>query len=193
MAYLIALILAAVFVSHGSCYSSGAPLKVCGSMQPGHGGALRQTSASPYTITVTFQNRTAATTYDKNKLLTVTIFGNGYKGLLLQAREVGTTTPVGRFDATSLPVDTKLITCTSTDDSLTHSNSNSKSNITVRWVASTQTPKKIKFVATVVQLKPTYWMDVSSPELIFTGQAANCKGAGILVLLMSLVQQLLLI
>ena len=60
----------------------------------------------------------------------VTITGGAYQGFLLQARNAAGT-PVGRFP--SAPVNTKSISCTSADSSMTHANTVAKNGFTYTW------------------------------------------------------------
>ena len=67
---------------------------------------------------------------------------------------------VGRF--TSYPSEVQAIACFSSDDALTHISSNLKSDISVQWVPPGQDVGTIVFVATVVQSKDVFWVDIYS-------------------------------
>ena len=91
-----------------------------------------------------------------------------YRGFLLEARRWDGTNrdPVGTF--TNYPSGVRAIACLGTDDTLTHSSSNPKSDIKVQWVPPNQEVGNIVFVATVVQSKDIYWVDIYSKTV--TGQ-----------------------
>ena len=60
----------------------------------------------------------------------------------------------------------KAIACSAYDDTLTHSSNDLKSNITVQWLPPSQDVGGIVFVATVVQSREIYWIDVYSRTVI---------------------------
>lgn len=68
-----------------------------------------------------------------DSIFSVFIAGS-YQGLLLQARKKGTTTMVGTFSG--VPINTKLMKCDNTDDTVTHSNANDKTGFFVTWVTN---------------------------------------------------------
>ena len=74
--------------------------------------------------------------------------------------------PVGTF--TSYPSGVRAIACYASDDALTHTASSLKSDISVQWIPPGQDISSIVFVATVVQSKEVYWVDIYSN--IVTGE-----------------------
>ncbi|XP_070553458.1 putative defense protein 3 [Ptychodera flava] len=140
-------------------YGSGAPNTACTSMRPGHTGVSPQSSSTnPFTVTA------SSTTYSPGQTITVTITGSSFRGMLLQARQPGQTTPIGVFS--NRPSNTKLKTCSSNSDSVTHSNTNQKSSgSTFTWTAPQTGVGNIEFVATLARSFSEYWMDVKSAEL----------------------------
>ncbi|XP_035688990.1 putative ferric-chelate reductase 1 isoform X1 [Branchiostoma floridae] len=160
---LLALVVVASLLSGGEAYGTGAPLSACTSQQPGHYGFTAQTSASPYSLTV------SSSEYTPGQTLTVQITGADFQGFLIQARKVGTTTAVGFF--TSLPSGTKSNNCdnavASGDNTATHSSTAAKRDLTLTWSAPENQAGQgtIEFVATVAQQKATYWMGITSAQL----------------------------
>ncbi|XP_078571604.1 putative defense protein 3 isoform X2 [Branchiostoma floridae x Branchiostoma japonicum] len=160
---LLALVVVASLLSGGEAYGTGAPLSACTSQQPGHYGFTAQTSASPYSLTV------SSSEYTPGQTLTVQITGGDFQGFLIQARKVGTTTAVGFFS--SLPSGTKSNDCdnavASGDNTATHSSTAAKRDLTLTWSAPENQAGQgtIEFVATVAQQKATYWMGITSAQL----------------------------
>ena len=64
--------------------------------------------------------------------LSVCVTGKKFQGILLQMRAEGSTTPVGTFNGTKgiLANDTKVMTCTADNDTVTHSKPTDKANQT---------------------------------------------------------------
>nr|AFM85666.1 hypothetical protein [Callorhinchus milii] len=141
-------------------YPTGAPEGACESMAPKHKNVSPQTSASPYSITA------SNSLFKADQKVQVTITGEPYQGLLLQAREMSKSTAVGTWEAP--PNNTKPIKCFNVmNSSITHSNTYLETNETVyTWIPpSSNKCIKIQFVATVAKNKATYWLNVRSPQL----------------------------
>ncbi|CAH1238174.1 FRRS1 [Branchiostoma lanceolatum] len=161
MSFVLAIVVA--LLSGAEAYGSGAPLSACTSQQPGHVGTSAQTSASPYSLTV------SSSEYTPGQTLTVQITGGDFQGFLIQARKVGTTTAVGFFS--SLPSGTKANDCDNVvaagDNTATHSSTATKRDLTLTWSApeSQAGQGTIEFVATVAEAKPTYWMGIKSSQI----------------------------
>ncbi|CAH1789511.1 unnamed protein product [Owenia fusiformis] len=138
---------------------NGAPITACVNMHPNH-GIGPQNSTSP------FQVHSTLTKYKPNQRITVQLRGpRQFRGVLLQARvqSGNPTTPVGTFHMDGQPArDLKTLTCTARDDAVTHSNRNLKGNIEVVWTAPNRNFGNIQFVATFVESKTRYWMNVKS-------------------------------
>jgi hypothetical protein len=100
--YTILVIIKLLSVREGCAYKTGAPPGACSSLTPGHGVQL--TGNNPFTIRV--QRISPA-------LLHVTVSSSDnsdFKGFILQAREVGSSTPLANFQ--NPPDHTQLTTCT---------------------------------------------------------------------------------
>ncbi|XP_066264045.1 putative defense protein 3 [Branchiostoma lanceolatum] len=160
-------------------FGSGAPTSACTTMQPGHlnngTSVAAQNSTSPYSIVPGTSSYTAGGT------VSVQILGPVFQGFLLQARQTGMTTPVGTFS--NAPNNTKTTMCTAADSSMTHDNTNAKENITLTWTAPSTTMGNIEFVATIADVKTTYWMNVKSSEI----SGATITRATAYVILFSLI------
>ena len=107
--YTILVIIKLLSVREGHAYGSGAPPKACPTLTPGHGVQL--TGKNPFTIRV--QRISPA-------LLHVTVSSSDnsdFKGFILQAREVGSSTPLANFQ--NPPDHTHLIKCTEAAVSMT--------------------------------------------------------------------------
>ncbi|CAH1249082.1 FRRS1 [Branchiostoma lanceolatum] len=150
------------FLSACDAFGTGAPATACMTMHPGHKinattDVVPQTSASPYSIVVEGSRYTPGSTFS------VQIVGPVFRGFLLQARRPGMTTPIGTFS--NAPTNTKTTMCTTADSSMTHDNPSVKQNITLTWNAPSAGIGTVQFVATVAEMKVTYWMNVMSAEV----------------------------
>nr|XP_006818800.1 PREDICTED: flocculation protein FLO11-like [Saccoglossus kowalevskii] len=137
---------------HG--YPTGAPTSACETMIPGHVRTSAQTIPAPYSIHL------SSSMYSFDEPLIVTITGELYKGILLQARPVQQTTPYGTF--LTPPRGLHSINCTNPLDSLTHSMSIFKKNTSFTWTPSSNDVGDIEFVATIAQNHNVYWIGVKS-------------------------------
>ncbi|KAL3841490.1 hypothetical protein ACJMK2_019628 [Sinanodonta woodiana] len=143
------------------CYPSGAPDIVCSSMIPNHGVSANN-SAAPYTIT------TSKSTYKSNEEITVTIQANSglyFMGFFIQPRKNGSISQpdtVGTLTGDSL---TKNPCVTSSQAALTHINKTVKYSVNMTWRAPAEALDTVVFVATIVQSKFVYWVNVKSPEV----------------------------
>ncbi|KAI8496252.1 hypothetical protein Bbelb_260930 [Branchiostoma belcheri] len=143
-------------------FGTGAPAGACTTMMPGHldsnnASVAAQTSTSPYSIEL------GVTSYQAGGTVSVQIMGPVFRGFLLQARQPGSTTPVGTFS--NAPTNTKTTTCTTADNSMTHSNTDAKENITLTWTAPSPAVGNVQFVATIAEVKETFWMNVASATI----------------------------
>ncbi|XP_028290083.1 putative ferric-chelate reductase 1 [Gouania willdenowi] len=148
------------------CYSSGLVMDSCEDMWPHHSGLDPQTRPPPFTITselrrsglgeVTVQLQAAASF--------------SFKGFLLQAREVGASTPVGSFNLTT--VDSQILSCNHRHNSaVSHSSASSKTFIEVTWKPGGTKP--VQFFGVFVQNYSTFWIDVESSVVNLTGEGRS--------------------
>eukprot|EP00057_Strongylocentrotus_purpuratus_P003767 XP_003727312.1 PREDICTED: putative defense protein 3 isoform X2 [Strongylocentrotus purpuratus] len=148
-------------------YPSGAPLGTCVNLTPGHRNNASmiippQTGPSPYALSV------SKNMYTPKEALTVSVTGGSFRGILLQAR-LADDTLVGSFS--NAPTNTKLIDCTNSSDSVTHSNSDPKSaGTSFTWTAPDEVGN-VTFTATVLQEYEVFWVKLTSQEISATAAA----------------------
>ncbi|XP_069795133.1 putative ferric-chelate reductase 1 isoform X2 [Narcine bancroftii] len=158
--FVVAFI-AATFLVDVSGYSSGQVSGVCTSMAPNHGPSA-QTSDAPFQVTA------SSSTFNPGDVITVTLKSNlgvNFRGFLLEARSaVSTSTiPLGTFNTTS--PEAQLLNCnvdgiTYNDSAVSHNSKSEKNEIIVTWTAPNT--GHIKFRATFVMTKETFWIGVKS-------------------------------
>ncbi|XP_064188247.1 putative ferric-chelate reductase 1 [Anguilla rostrata] len=146
-------------------YGNGMVPESCTDMVPRHPGNA-QTTSSPYTVT---SNMTSYKAGDAIKV-TLQASSTAFIGFMLQAREVGGSVPVGSFTITN--TGTQRLNCNGVSNSaVTHTSAASKTNVQALWTApSSGSLKDIEFRATFVQRTNTYWVQVKSSKVIFSGQ-----------------------
>jgi hypothetical protein len=108
--YTILVIVKLLSVREGCAYKTGAPPGVCSSLTPGHG---EQPLTGNNLFTIRVQPLSPAILH-----VTVSSSDNSdFKGFILQAREVGSSTPLAKFQ--NPPDHTQLTTCTQNRASIT--------------------------------------------------------------------------
>ncbi|XP_062845286.1 putative defense protein Hdd11 [Trichomycterus rosablanca] len=172
--FLVALWLQILTPAWG--YGTGAPITVCESMLPSH-GVTAQSTPSPFTIVPN------NTTFRNGQSITVLINGSDYAGVLLQARSGSSTSTSALGTWGTAPTNTQILTCSGNNKgAITHSNENTKNNLTVfTWTPPTS-GNSVFFVATVAKSKAVYWVNVQSTMLtrapgdtVTPGSAADPK------------------
>ncbi|XP_033097528.1 fibropellin-1-like isoform X2 [Anneissia japonica] len=152
------LILLLTLIPVASGNSEGANTGACANLTPRHGSFSAQTSTSPWGIFV------GGPSYTPGQPFSVTVQSTGsqqYKGLLLQARPVGTIAPVGTW--TTNVADTQQMTCSNANDGITHSNNFLKPlTSTFIWLPPSTSVGSVQFHATFVESYSTFWVDVVS-------------------------------
>ncbi|XP_039602036.1 putative defense protein 3 [Polypterus senegalus] len=160
MAYgkVVSLVVSLFVVTRVQSYPSGAPTGVCSSMLPSHPPASPSNNTSIYTVNFTVN------AYKPGQAVSVKIAGNQYKGFLLEARDAGQNI-VGSW--ISPPSNCKLITCTTGNDAVTHSDNTPKvPSLLFQWKAPSENcPSKVTFYATVVQSEYVFWTMLKSADL----------------------------
>nr|XP_015830017.2 putative ferric-chelate reductase 1 [Nothobranchius furzeri] len=153
-------------------YPSGKVTGSCSDLTPQH-SRLARTTQSPYTVT------TDKSSYGLGEQVTVYLKTSGtpFTGFLLEAREAGSSTPVGSFVAT--PSNTQGLTCSQRSNSaLSHTSASSKTIIQATWQSDpSQNTNSIQFHASFVQSYNTFWVDVKSPVLSRSGTSGSSTGA----------------
>ncbi|XP_077192426.1 uncharacterized protein LOC143836790 isoform X2 [Paroedura picta] len=149
----------AAFTSTVHGYPYGDVSIACDSMLPDHGRAP-QTSSPPFVIAVSFDR------YDPGNEIQVILEGTsqyGFKGFMLQAREVDGNIPVGTFRI--IDRNTQGLACANISNSaLSHINPSVKYQVKTAWVAPHNT-KRIRLIGTFVQNHDIYWVGVHSKTL----------------------------
>ncbi|XP_030429731.1 putative ferric-chelate reductase 1 isoform X2 [Gopherus evgoodei] len=140
----------------------------CDSMLPSHGNFVSQTTAAPYRISI------SSSSFDPGNKITVTLQGidsSTFKGFLLQARAVSGDGIVGTFQI--IDPNTQGLLCNQVENSsMSHTNRNSKQNVTTIWVAPSGTGN-VQFRATVVQNVSVFWADVRSQILVSSSSSVD--------------------
>ncbi|KAG6443425.1 putative ferric-chelate reductase 1 homolog [Manduca sexta] len=142
-------------------HGSGAPPGACADQMPRHSGVEVQTSVPPYMIL------TSGAQVRQGDVLNVTIGSPAgapvpIGGFILQAREIQDPDAiVGKF--VKVPPTTHVITCSGTNDTVTHSSPEEKPAMTFQWQAPSDFLGGIEFRATVAQSYATFWKNVESP------------------------------
>ncbi|KAK3592567.1 hypothetical protein CHS0354_000897 [Potamilus streckersoni] len=155
------LLLGILIFGQVMCYPNGAPQSACSSMIPNH-GASASSIPSPYNIT------TSKSTYKPNEEITVIIKDvsgeNAIRGFLIQPRRkssISHPNTVGSLTGGSMTRNP----CTASMAALTHTNNNNTSTVNITWKAPADARETVVFVATIVQRKEIYWLNIQSPEV----------------------------
>uniref|UniRef100_A0A8C8VE31 Ferric-chelate reductase 1 n=1 Tax=Pelusios castaneus TaxID=367368 RepID=A0A8C8VE31_9SAUR len=142
----------AVFSARVLGFPGGNISVACDSMLPNHGNSVLQTTLAPYNIS------TSATSFNPGDKIRVGLGGidsSSFKGFLLQARAVNGNGIVGTFQI--IDPNTQGLLCNAVQNSsVSHTNPNSKLNVTAVWIAPSGTGN-VEFRATVVQNFSVFW------------------------------------
>uniref|UniRef100_A0A8C5QAV1 Ferric-chelate reductase 1 n=1 Tax=Leptobrachium leishanense TaxID=445787 RepID=A0A8C5QAV1_9ANUR len=146
-------------------YPSGLVTDSCFTMLPSHRNNVQQSGTVPFNITV------SRNTFYPGDVITVTInaVGSEFKGFLLQARTLGSNRIVGTFTLTNSR--SRILSCNTTDSTVSHINNYLKASITANWTAPTGLGP-IRFRATVLKDYYTFWYGVDS-EIITSLQISS--------------------
>ncbi|XP_072038374.1 uncharacterized protein [Amphiura filiformis] len=152
----------------------------CTTLFPEGHAAAAQTSPSPYGISITGGRYTPGLPYE------VTLTGSQpFRGVLLQARVVGTDTPIGTWEINNEAI-FRLTNCGGQPNSLTHQNSLDKTlPRTVSWKAPLSLRDDVQFIATFVQERRTFWTRIRSASAQYSGtvymacSSAPCLNGGV--------------
>ncbi|XP_013385489.1 putative defense protein Hdd11-like [Lingula anatina] len=147
-------------------YPYGAPVGSCLAMFPTGHAVDQQTSAPPFQIQV------SQATYNPNDVINVTLHtlaSDLYKyweGVLLQARRVAGNMdePIGTWTIMANDTnDLKTLNCSGINNSaVTHNVEKHYVTKVVQWTAPPQAQGHVKFRATFVKNKVTFWVNVMS-------------------------------
>ncbi|XP_052399219.1 putative ferric-chelate reductase 1 isoform X1 [Carassius gibelio] len=161
------VLLCCVGVVH--CYGNGLVSAACDSMTPVHGGNSAQSTNAPFSIT------TDKTTFKEGDQITVFLSsqsGDKFEGFMLQARRVGSSTPIGTFTVTS---NAQLLSCNGVANrAVSHTSDDKKSSIQAKWTAPTSGQLgDIEFRATFAKGFSTFWVGVKSSTVAYNGTGTS--------------------
>ncbi|KAM9488282.1 putative ferric-chelate reductase 1 [Clarias gariepinus] len=163
---LILLLLGCVWVCE--CYPNGQVSSSCDNLTPSHGSSA-QTSAPPYTVTAD------TSSYKQGDTITVTLSATswGFRGFILEARQVGGNTAIGSFSLVGS--DSQLLTCFGVPNSAVSQKSSAlKTQIQSKWKApTTGNLGNIEFRATFVRDTLTFWVGVKSSQITYSGTSTG--------------------
>lgn len=158
--FKLIIVLICSLITNLTAYPSGAPSGVCQSMTPIHGGIQPQNTIPPFQLNVSVNK----VKYDE--IITINITGSEinykFKGFIIQARN-SNNTAIGEFVNLNTEY-VKSMDCNGIS-SITHSNANLKSNITVEWRSPSNYKGKFHFYVTIVESLPIFWIKVQSTEI----------------------------
>lgn len=132
---LLLLAVLCTLLTPSSTLPDGAPVSVCTTMLPFHGGGIApMTTASPFKISI------AQTKVSQGQTIIVAIESTPpeltFGGYMIHARaRNGANQVVGRFAPSSVGGLVKLIDCDGTENTATHSIPTPKSNFELTWQA----------------------------------------------------------
>lgn len=150
---VVALLL---FLNTAHALPQGAPTKVCHTMLPFHGGGIvRQQGPSPFSVTALRDNGDVLVTIKSSIEIPV-------QGFMLQGR-IRDGELAGVFEPTSNAVHT--IDCQHPGDTVTHSNTQPKPAVEVRWKPPIGYVGPVIFNATIAQDYSTFWVGEESESL----------------------------
>ncbi|XP_030852078.1 uncharacterized protein LOC100890012 isoform X4 [Strongylocentrotus purpuratus] len=151
-------------------YPSGAPINACVNLTPGHRYSASviippQTGPSPYSLSV------SKNMYTPSEVLTVSVTGRSFRGILLQAR-LADDTLVGTFS--DPPTNTKLLQCTDPGDSVTHTSyAHKEAGTSFTWTAPSSDVGNVIFTATFLLEYNEFWVKVTSQEIMASTDFIN--------------------
>lgn len=150
---------------------NGAPESVCNTMLPFHGGGIPPlTTASPFRITPV----TSVVGSGQELQIEIESFPANvvFKGFMIQARNRFPPNEVlGQFELTDESA-VKLINCAGESNTATHTNTNTKKDLALEWIAPSNFKGEVVFNATIAQEYDKFWVGlVSTPvKIVESGQ-----------------------
>ncbi|KAM9332594.1 putative ferric-chelate reductase 1 [Pholidichthys leucotaenia] len=142
----------------------------CEDMLPHHSKLSPNTGPSPFSVMTEHSSYTYG---EEIKIQLRALASTPFTGFLLQAREVGSRSPVGSFVVPEGGA--QLLKCNQRPNStVSHTSASPKSDIQVIWKShSSGSMKAIQFQASFVQKYETFWINVTSSVLTFTADSTN--------------------
>ncbi|KAJ8960121.1 hypothetical protein NQ318_003840, partial [Aromia moschata] len=159
-----AVILLVVLAPRARALPDGAPLSVCRSLMPNHGGQGPQTGIPAYSVIARRQGGGVVVWIGST-------VGVRFQGVLLQGR----TTAGDVLGSFELPVGSEAhtIDCEGPGDSVTHNKAKDKEFLSVIWKPPQGYEGDIVFNATIAQNYNTFWVGVVSTPVRVSRDAVN--------------------
>ncbi|KAM9402026.1 putative ferric-chelate reductase 1 [Salvelinus alpinus] len=165
--YIFIIVLLACYLRAVQCYSSGKVTGACDNMTPQHKNGAQQRPA-PFSVT------TDRFSFKEGDEIIVRLLAAStpFIGFMLQAREVGGSSPLGSFTVTS--GEAQLLTCNGLPNSaVSHTSDSPKSSIQGIWRAPISgNLNSIQFSASFVKDYSTFWVGVRSSTVTYNVAAA---------------------
>lgn len=167
----LALVLS-VLISPIITLPNGAPVSVCNTMLPFHGGGI-----PPLTTTSPFRITPVASVVGSGQELQVEIESFPanvvFKGFMIQARNRFPPNEVlGQFELTDESA-VKLINCDGAANTATHTNTQTKKDLALEWIAPAGFKGEVVFNATIAQDYDKFWVGIESTpvKVVESGQS----------------------
>ncbi|KAM7341744.1 putative ferric-chelate reductase 1 homolog isoform 2-T2 [Cochliomyia hominivorax] len=162
-----------IWLPESTTLPQGAPETICDTMLPFHGGGILPSNAVP-----PFRIETSTATIGQGQTLRVDITGVpsglAFGGFMIQARNNNPPNQIiGQFNPTEDGL-TKLMNCeNSVRNSVTHTNTVPKTEISLEWQSPVDFEGEIVFNSTVAQAYDTFWVGLpSSPVRVVKREIA---------------------
>lgn len=173
---VVAVVLS-VLITPSITLPNGAPESVCETMLPKHGNNIPPlTTVSPFRITP----GTSVIGSGQQLQVEIESFPTNvvYKGYMIQARNRYPPYQVlGHFEQTDESA-IKLINCGGQDSTATHTNTQTKKDLTLEWVAPADFVGEIVFNGTIAQDYAQFWVGIESTpvKVVASGQPPSVVG-----------------
>ncbi|XP_065088030.1 putative ferric-chelate reductase 1 homolog isoform X2 [Ochlerotatus camptorhynchus] len=151
---------------------NGAPVSVCNTMLPFHGGGIPPlTTTSPFRITPV----TSVVGSGQELQVEIESFPANvvFKGFMIQARNRFPPNEVlGQFELTDESA-VKLINCGGEANTATHTNTQTKKDLALEWIAPAGFKGEVVFNATIAQDYDKFWVGIESTpvKVVESGQS----------------------
>jgi len=164
---IVFALISLLVTGYAAAYPNGAPKEACQDLKPDHEGASQLVGQNiPFKIT------TDADVYGEQDIATVTIskvVANSqetFKGFLIVARKVNALngTNYGEFSPFE-DNNSQAVTCSSTRDAITHTNSDAKASVSFEWAPPVNTTGTFVFMGAIVKDIDTYMTGVKSATI----------------------------
>lgn len=167
----IAALVLTVLFGVGSALPGGAPAPACANIAPNPDlhGAQPSTGDNPYYLNISSLPTTPSEEgygYQPGQSYLLGIFAmdeRDFRGILVQARQVADSSPVGRF--TVIDDNTKLSACMPPESAVTHTSRSDKMSVYLSWTAPAANTGPVRFQWSVVEVQQTYWSGLFSSNI----------------------------